>query len=138
MEPRPGNVAENGPPESSTAGSSLPEELPLQIPDDEPDDEPDDKKKEKLDSDKLAMEEGAGGLKASKKAGLGSQVLGQGIPVNVNLSLKTLTLWEIARQKHRDNGGNGDLSLGDFLDTAAEDLYRVRGKDLGLVNIRGG
>jgi len=61
-------------------------------------------------------------------------VVEEGIKCTVYLSLKTLSLYQIAAtlQKRHD----GTLTLGDFLDTTAEDFFRVRGKHLGLITIK--
>lgn len=60
------------------------------------------------------------------------KVVGAGLPVTVNLSLKTLSFYEIAATI------DPKLTLGDFLDTCAEDFFQGRGKDLGLIEIGGG
>lgn len=57
-----------------------------------------------------------------------AEVIGEGLPVTVKLSIKTLALYQILRSARGDN-----LELGDFLDEAVEDIFRGRGKDLGLV-----
>ena len=64
------------------------------------------------------------------KKGIPTDIIGEGIWVTVNLSIKTFALYQIAASTAEET-----LTLGDFLDTCAEDLYRVRGKDLGLVTI---
>lgn len=59
------------------------------------------------------------------------KVVGAGLPVTVTLSLKTLSFYEIAATV------DPKLTLGDFLDTCAEDFFQGRGKDLGLIQIGG-
>lgn len=58
-------------------------------------------------------------------------VVGAGLPITVNLSLKTLSFYEIAATI------SPGLKLGDFLDSCAEDFFQGRGQDLGLVKIGG-
>lgn len=60
------------------------------------------------------------------------KVVGAGLPVTVNLSLKTLSFYEIAATI------DPKLTLGDFLDACTEDFFQGRGKDLGLIQIGGG
>ena len=89
-------------------------------------------KEEKGDT---AMDARGAGMKPGKPSGLPDKVIGMGIPVNVYLSVKTLFLWEHARQILKNNGS--DLPLGDFLDAAVEDMYQVRGTDAGIIKIGG-
>ncbi len=70
---------------------------------------------------------------------IATTVAEDGIKCTVLLSLQTLTLYSIAKSTQAQLGENGDgeLSMGDFLDTCAEDFFRVRGKKLGLINSGG-
>lgn len=58
-------------------------------------------------------------------------VAGQGITVTCIISVKTYALFQIAASIQ-----DGDLTMGDFIDACAEDVYRQRGKDLGLIDLR--
>jgi len=60
-----------------------------------------------------------------------------GIQCKVFLSLQTLSLYRIAASTQAQFDGEGELTLGDFLDTCAEDFFRVRGKKLGLIRVGG-
>lgn len=68
---------------------------------------------------------------------IATTITDEGIKCIVFLSLQTLALFRIASttQAQFDNGE--ELSLGDFLDTCAEDFFRVRGKKLGLISSGG-
>ncbi len=70
---------------------------------------------------------------------IATTVAEDGIKCTVLLSLQTLTLYSIAKstQAQISENGDGELSMGDFLDTCAEDFFRVRGKKLGLINFGG-
>ena len=70
---------------------------------------------------------------------IATTVAEEGIKCTVLLSLQTLTLFSIARstQTQYSQNGEDELSMGDFLDTCAEDFFRVRGKKLGLINSGG-
>lgn len=70
-------------------------------------------------------------VKKGDKA-LGS-VIGEGLWASVNISVKTLALYQLAASMQND-----ELTLGDFLDTCVEDTYRGRGMDLGLISLKGG
>jgi len=61
----------------------------------------------------------------------GMKVIGHTLPFRVNLSIKTLVLYEIAATE-----AGGNLSLSEFIDTCVEDYFLGRGVDLGLINIR--
>lgn len=58
-------------------------------------------------------------------------VAGQGITITCIISVKTYALFQIAASMM-----DGDLTMGDFVDACAEDVYRMRGKDLGLIDLR--
>lgn len=60
----------------------------------------------------------------------------EGIKCTVSLSLQTLVLYKIAAAKQAQYDNEEELNLGDFLDTCAEDFFRVRGKALGLIEYR--
>ena len=64
---------------------------------------------------------------------MATTIADDGIKCTVLLSLQTLALFRIAATTQAQFDGGGELSLGDFLDTCAEDFFRVRGKKLGLV-----
>ncbi len=70
---------------------------------------------------------------------IATTVAEDGIKCTVLLSLQTLTLYSIAKSTQAQYSENGDeeLSMGDFLDTCAEDFFSVRGKKLGLINLGG-
>jgi len=70
---------------------------------------------------------------------IATTVAEDGIKCTVLLSLQTLTLYSIAKstQAQLAENGDGELSMGDFLDTCAADFFRVRGKKLGLINFGG-
>jgi len=70
---------------------------------------------------------------------IATTVAEDGIKCTVLLSLQTLTLYSIAKSTQAQLSENGDeeLSMGDFLDTCAQDFFRVRGKKLGLINSGG-
>lgn len=61
------------------------------------------------------------------------KVVGEGLPIRVAISVKTLALYQYMRAKSGDN-----LSLGDFIDDAVADVFKGRGLDLGLVKLEGG
>ena len=67
---------------------------------------------------------------------IATSIADDGIKCVVFLSLQTLTLFRIAASTQAQYD-NGDLTLGDFLDTCAEDFFRVRGKKLGLISSGG-
>ena len=64
-------------------------------------------------------------------------VADEGIKCTIYLSLQTLVLYKITASKHAQLSINGEaiFTLGDFLDTCAEDFFRVRGMKLGLVGL---
>ena len=68
---------------------------------------------------------------------MATTIADDGIKCTVLLSLQTLALFRIAATTQAQFDGGGDLSLGDFLDTCAEDFFRVRGKKLGLISSGG-
>ena len=68
---------------------------------------------------------------------MATTIADDGIKCTVLLSLQTLALFRIAATTQAQFDGGGELSLGDFLDTCAEDFFRVRGKKLGLISSGG-
>ncbi|KKM85323.1 hypothetical protein LCGC14_1290110, partial [marine sediment metagenome] len=70
---------------------------------------------------------------------IATTVVEDGIKCTVLLSLRTLTLYSIAKstQAQVSQNGDGELSMGDFLDTCAADFFKVRGKKLGLISTGG-
>jgi len=62
----------------------------------------------------------------------GLKIAGETLPFKVQLSVKTIALYEIAATEAGDS-----LSLGKFLDTCAHDYFLGRGVDLGLVELGG-
>jgi hypothetical protein len=68
---------------------------------------------------------------------LATRIADDGIKCTVFLSLQTLSLYRIAAATQAEINGGEELLLGDFLDTCAEDFFRVRGRKLGLINIGG-
>jgi len=73
------------------------------------------------------------GLDETDKQSVSADVVGFGLPIRVQLSIKTLALYQIAASRSDDG-----LSLGDFIDSCAEDYFKGRGVDLGLVELKGG
>jgi len=71
------------------------------------------------------------GEEGEKKGGIPENIIGEGLDVRVRLSVATLALYQIVY-----TAAGNDLSLGDFLDSCAEDFFLVRGKGLGLVEKR--
>jgi len=67
---------------------------------------------------------------------IATTVVEDGIQCRVFLSLQTLALYRIAATTQAQYE-DGELSLGDFLDTCAENFYKVRGKKLGLISTGG-
>jgi hypothetical protein len=61
------------------------------------------------------------------------KVVGEGLPIRVAISIKTLALYQYMRAKSGDS-----LELGDFIDDCVADVFRGRGFDLGLVKLEGG
>jgi len=59
------------------------------------------------------------------------KVSGDTLPFKVNISPKTLALYQIAATQAKDG-----LTLGKFFDITAEDYFVGRGVDLGLVELR--
>lgn len=70
-----------------------------------------------------------------EKKEIPTSIIGSGLTATVKISIKTLALYEIARNIYRNANGGEDMALGDFLDICVEDTYRGRGKDLGLINL---
>ena len=68
---------------------------------------------------------------------IATTVADDGIKCILFLSLQTLALYKIAASTQAQVNGDEELSLGDFLDTCAEDFFRVRGKKLGLISSGG-
>ena len=61
------------------------------------------------------------------------KVVGEGLPIRVAVSIKTLALYQYMRAKSGDS-----LELGDFIDDCVADVFKGRGFDLGLVKLEGG
>lgn len=61
-----------------------------------------------------------------------TMVAGQGLTFQITISTKTLQLYQIAASMDE-----GELTIGDFIDTCVEDFFRGRGFDLGLIKIGG-
>ncbi|KKN48237.1 hypothetical protein LCGC14_0654990 [marine sediment metagenome] len=68
---------------------------------------------------------------------IATRVADDGIKCSVFLSLQTLALYKIAASTQAQHDGEEGLNLGDFLDTCAEDFFRVRGRKLGLISTGG-
>ena len=68
---------------------------------------------------------------------IATTIADDGIKCTVFLSLQTLTLFRIAAATQAQYDEEGELSLGDFIDTCAEDFFKVRGKKLGLISSGG-
>ncbi len=87
----------------------------------------------------VATPKGKDGKPIGPEQKIATTVAEDGIKCTVLLSLQTLTLYSIAKstQAQFAENGDGELSMGDFLDTCAEDFFRVRGKKLGLINSGG-
>jgi len=73
------------------------------------------------------------GLDETDKQSISADVIGFGLPIRVQLSIKTLALYQYAASKSSDG-----LTLGDFIDDCCADYFRGRGVDLGLVSLEGG
>lgn len=100
----------------------------------------------KVESDELSVELGEPKVEGSEEKPSGEKVvvpsdgkkqqpksiLAEGLTVTVNISPKTLMLYDLACSMQ-----DGELTLGDFIDVCVEDTYRGRGVDLGLVKIGG-
>lgn len=84
-------------------------------------------------------EDGNGKEKENTPKGgdLTTVVYGSGIKLVVDLSIKTIALYQHAATEHIRRGNKKPLKLGDFLDDCVEDFYRGRNLDLGLVEIGG-
>jgi len=67
-----------------------------------------------------------------KEGTISADVVGLGIPISINISIKTLALYQIAASSSGNN-----LDIGDFLDDCVADFFRGRGLDLGLVKLGG-
>ena len=65
---------------------------------------------------------------------IATTITDDGIKCVVFLSLQTLALFRIAATTQAQFDREEELSLGDFIDTCAEDFFRVRGKKLGLIS----
>ena len=68
---------------------------------------------------------------------IATTIADDGIKCTIFLSLQTLALFRIAATTQAQVDGDEELTLGDFLDTCAEDFFRVRGKKLGLISSGG-
>lgn len=68
---------------------------------------------------------------------IATRVADDGIKCSVFLSLQTLALFKIAASTQAQHDGEEGLNLGDFLDTCAEDFFKVRGRKLGLISTGG-
>lgn len=92
---------------------------------------------EVINPDEPALDKPAEEKPKEEKKEIPTSIVGSGITATVKISIKTLALYEIARNLHRASKTNGaeDLALGDFFDICVEDTYRGRGKDLGLVSL---
>ena len=66
-----------------------------------------------------------------EQQGIPERVLGNGIMVSVNLSIKTIAAYQIAHTM------NPKLSLGDYLDQVSEDFWQGRGQDLVMAKVGG-
>lgn len=73
------------------------------------------------------------GLDETDKQSVSADVVGFGLPIRVQLSIKTLALYQYAASRSPDG-----LTLGDFLDDCCADYFKGRGVDLGLVSLEGG
>lgn len=61
-------------------------------------------------------------------------IAGQGISIRVEISAKSLHYYEIAATT-ATVAGDGNLSIGDFIDDCIEDFFRGRGQSLGLIKL---
>lgn len=71
------------------------------------------------------------GLDENDIQSVSADVVGFGLPIRVQLSIKTLALYQIAKSRAKDG-----LNLGNFLDDCCADYFRGRGVDLGLVELK--
>lgn len=60
-----------------------------------------------------------------------SSVAGEGLIVQVSISTKSMLLYQVARTMQQGRGD--ELTLGDFIDDAIEDMFAGRGLELGLI-----
>lgn len=60
-------------------------------------------------------------------------VPGRGLTFAVTINTKTLAFYQVFQSRQKE-----PVTLGDFFDVTAEDFFRGRGYDLGLVKIGGG
>jgi len=85
----------------------------------------------------VAPPKGKDGQPEGPERKIATVVADDGIKCTVFLSLQTLALFRIAATTQAQIDDGEELSLGDFLDTCAEDFFRVRGKKLGLISTGG-
>ena len=71
---------------------------------------------------------------AEQEAFKGLKVAGSTLPFRVDISVKTLSLYEIAATEAAVKGEA--LDMGKFIDTCAEDYFTGRGFDLGLIILK--
>ncbi len=74
------------------------------------------------------------GKEESSKEKARSSIIGEGLAIQVKISVKSMALFEDARHRIFLNTGE-KIMLGDFIDTCIEDFYKGRGMDLGIVQI---
>lgn len=116
--------AEETPIEESV--EELPEELPAE---EQPKDEAEEQEETKTEGRVLPLVTG----EKPKEGTISADVVGLGIPISINISIKTLALYQIATSASGNN-----LDIGDFLDDCVADFFRGRGLDLGLVKLNMG
>jgi len=116
--------AEETPIEESV--EELPEELPAE---EQPKDEAEEQEETKTEGRVLPLVTG----EKPKEGTISADVVGLGIPISINISIKTLALYQIAASASGNN-----LDIGDFLDDCVADFFRGRGLDLGLVKLNMG
>ena len=87
--------------------------------------------------ERVEVRKNGNGKKPDEDGG-GPSIVSEGLTVTVNLSLKTLMLYQVAANLQKAEDVELELLLGDFIDTCVEDVYRGRGYDLGLVRMDGG
>jgi len=92
---------------------------------------------EKTEAEKSEGEKAKPGIELATKEDtentIPEKVVGEGLPIRVAISIKTLALYQYMRAKSGDS-----LELGDFIDDCVADVFKGRGFDLGLVKLEGG
>lgn len=106
------------------------EELPKEeLPKDETEETEEAQEETKTEQEKVRLPIVTG--EKPKEGTISADVVGLGIPISINISIKTLALYQIASSSSGNN-----LDIGDFLDDCVADWFKGRGLDLGLVRLK--